>query len=168
MVARRDGRATARPPGRVAPTWTRVQCSGQLCSAFRGRSVHGISPGGYSCTCQPGYTGNGLPNGTRCTDINECVEGTGPNCVATGSGGVCTNSVGSFACSCLIGMVRRQPRERDGMRRSQQYLGTNDCVLPGAGGVCTNTPSGSYSCSCLPRWDGWATAERRGPAARRC
>jgi len=36
------------------------------------------------------------------TDINECALST-DNCASPASGGLCTNIVGSFTCSCITG-----------------------------------------------------------------
>nr|XP_043619873.1 wall-associated receptor kinase 2-like [Erigeron canadensis] len=52
---------------------------------------------GYRCKCDPGYRGNPyiLPNG--CQDINECEEHQ-DDCLYG-----CTNTNGSYTCSCLWG-----------------------------------------------------------------
>ena len=54
------------------------------------------SPGSYDCSCINGYfedAASGL-----CVDIDECVLGI-DNC-DTDNGASCTNTEGSFACSC--------------------------------------------------------------------
>lgn len=69
--------------------------------------------GSYSCSCIAGYALNA--NNRTCignlivkyeyksfllfSDINECAKNNG-NCVQT-----CTNTFGSFSCSCLTGYV---------------------------------------------------------------
>lgn len=49
----------------------------------------------YSCTCGPGYTGDGLGS-DGCNDINECTLET-HNCNINAK---CTNTLGSFSCTC--------------------------------------------------------------------
>ena len=69
--------------------------------------------GSYDCTCNAGYTGNGLfCNGLHLlfkrvclvlehtTDIDECDESSNSEC---DSNGLCTNIVGSYECSCVDG-----------------------------------------------------------------
>ncbi|KAH6837559.1 hypothetical protein C2S53_009866 [Perilla frutescens var. hirtella] len=53
--------------------------------------------GGYRCTCDTGYQGNPylLPG---CTDIDECLDRNLNNCEK-----ICTNTLGSFKCSCPVG-----------------------------------------------------------------
>ena len=71
------------------------------------------SPGSFQCTCNPGYTGDGLhcysnatlPNShlilmlPLSSDVNECLDTPGP----CASNAVCTDSEGSFSCSCQPG-----------------------------------------------------------------
>lgn len=47
----------------------------------------------FSCTCLPGYTGNGH----QCTDVDECSEN---RCHPSAT---CYNTPGSFSCRCLPG-----------------------------------------------------------------
>ncbi|XP_078603619.1 uncharacterized protein LOC144877552 isoform X4 [Branchiostoma floridae x Branchiostoma japonicum] len=53
------------------------------------------TPDSFTCTCNPGYTGNGV----TCTDVDECASNNG------GCEGTCTNNVGSFDCACGAGLV---------------------------------------------------------------
>ena len=53
------------------------------------------SPGGFSCSCKPGFTGDPFVN---CYDVDECLDRT-----ACGREGVCENLPGSFTCSCPNG-----------------------------------------------------------------
>ncbi|KAJ7390566.1 hypothetical protein OS493_024604, partial [Desmophyllum pertusum] len=56
-----------------------------------------------TCACYQGYKSNPYDN-RRCIDVNECHTGRVCSCGFTGSGNVCgarcTNTVGSFRCSC--------------------------------------------------------------------
>jgi EGF domain/Calcium-binding EGF domain len=55
-------------------------------------------PGGsFSCACQAGYTGDGF----TCTDIDECATGA-DNCHDATM--TCTNTPGSFFCTCKGGL----------------------------------------------------------------
>ena len=51
------------------------------------------------CTCKDGYEGNGI----TCTDINECAEEN--DCDSRVDRGICTNTVGSYLCSCAEGFT---------------------------------------------------------------
>eukprot|EP01116_Phalansterium_solitarium_P014378 TRINITY_DN32005_c0_g1_i1.p1 TRINITY_DN32005_c0_g1~~TRINITY_DN32005_c0_g1_i1.p1 ORF type:complete len:261 (-),score=48.12 TRINITY_DN32005_c0_g1_i1:42-824(-) len=51
--------------------------------------------GGYECRCKPGY----WFSGTRCLDIDECLERLDSVCMA----GTCVNEPGSFRCECPPG-----------------------------------------------------------------
>ena len=80
-----------------------------------------------------------------CMDINECditnikMNGTG----YCGQYTTCTNTVGSFTCSCISGYVSHTAwvgcRDKD-----ECTEGGNDCK---ANTDCTNTP-GSWTCAC--------------------
>ncbi|KDP42937.1 hypothetical protein JCGZ_23879 [Jatropha curcas] len=53
---------------------------------------------GYRCICKDGFTGNPyLPQG--CQDIDECKEPDKYKC-----DGSCKNTIGSYTCSCPLGM----------------------------------------------------------------
>ena len=52
----------------------------------------------FTCACHAGFTDdNG--DGTVCTNIDECTDGT-DNCSDPVVGGICTDNPGSFVCSC--------------------------------------------------------------------
>ncbi|KAL2906976.1 Wall-associated receptor kinase 5 [Bienertia sinuspersici] len=53
--------------------------------------------GGYRCSCLPGYEGNPylIPG---CTDIDECANSSSNPC-----SDICTNTLGSYICSCPKG-----------------------------------------------------------------
>ncbi|EGC34621.1 hypothetical protein DICPUDRAFT_34701, partial [Dictyostelium purpureum] len=85
----------------------------------------------YSAVCPVGYTGT-APN---CVDVNECSTNNG-GCAQT-----CTNTPGSFACSCAAGYTLNP----DG----KGCTDINECATSNGGcaQTCTNSP-GSFACSC--------------------
>ena len=107
------------------------------CATNNGGCAAGVTctntPGGFTCgACPVGYTGNG----TSCTDLNECATANG-GCAQT-----CTNSVGSYSCSCASGYTL------DANGHSCDDV--NECA-GGNGGcaqICNNT-AGSFACACM-------------------
>ncbi|XP_078603719.1 uncharacterized protein LOC144877607 isoform X4 [Branchiostoma floridae x Branchiostoma japonicum] len=89
------------------------------------------TPDSFTCTCNPGYTGNGV----TCTDVDECASNNG------GCGQTCTNNVGSFVCSCGTGYILNA----DGLACDD----VDECANNngGCGQTCTNN-IGSFVCSC--------------------
>eukprot|EP00043_Microstomoeca_roanoka_P014249 m.140633 g.140633 ORF g.140633 m.140633 type:complete len:1712 (+) comp15967_c0_seq1:231-5366(+) len=104
--------------------------------------------------CLDGYTTNGLNTGgafffavcqadgvlrtlapTACLDVDECAYNV---CDQT-----CTNTLGSFTCSCLSGYVAVSATECQDVNECE--LGT-PCASD-SHAVCQNTP-GSFSCGC--------------------
>lgn len=55
------------------------------------------TPGGSTCSCNSGYTGDGL----TCADVDECAAATSPCSAHAG----CTNMPGSFTCTCEAGFT---------------------------------------------------------------
>ncbi|KAI3958896.1 hypothetical protein MKX01_023572 [Papaver californicum] len=53
---------------------------------------------GYLCTCNEGFDGNPYLS-PGCQDVNECDDPSGSPCV-----GICTNTIGSYNCSCPKGI----------------------------------------------------------------
>ena len=61
-----------------------------------GNAICSNSPGGFSCACRAGYTGD--PN-VNCYDINECSNDRG----ICGREAQCQNVPGAFKCTCFNG-----------------------------------------------------------------
>ncbi|XP_026396527.1 wall-associated receptor kinase 1-like [Papaver somniferum] len=61
------------------------------------RCVNSDNNPGYLCTCDEGYGGNPYLS-PGCQDVNECDDPSGSPCVE-----ICTNTIGSYICSCLKG-----------------------------------------------------------------
>ena len=55
--------------------------------------------GSYRCICNRGFKPDAASDGTKCIDVNECLQRPGP-CEHE-----CTNSWGSYTCSCPHGYV---------------------------------------------------------------
>ena len=87
------------------------------------------SLGSYSCSCDPGYSGDGK----SCTDNNECANDP------CDSNAKCTNTLGSFTCVCNTGFTG------DGLTCSDD----NECDFDpcDANASCTNTVGG-HTCDC--------------------
>ncbi len=103
------------------------------------------APENFTCTCAPGFVGNGRLSGTGCTDVNECalmVDDCSP--LAT-----CTNTPGSFTCACNPGY------QGDG----RTCTDIDECMDPvladrcSADAICNNLV-GSWECVCNPGYRG--------------
>ncbi|KAM9996594.1 hypothetical protein ACTFIZ_001538 [Dictyostelium cf. discoideum] len=91
--------------------------------------------GSYLCGCP---SNNGFSNnGTYCQDIDECLDGNNGGCQQN-----CTNSIGSFECSCDPG-YNLNGFSCDDINECE--TGDNKCV--GEFTSCQNTV-GSYLCAC--------------------
>eukprot|EP00731_Ephydatia_muelleri_P031796 Em0023g303a len=91
--------------------------------------------------------------GVRCVDINECLTNNG------GCSQNCTNTIGSYYCSCnksyVLGSDGHSCNDVDDQMvsialMSNECNGNNSC---GMNANCTNT-IGSYQCSCLVGFEG--------------
>jgi hypothetical protein len=102
-------------------------------------AVCATTPSSHTCTCNPGYSGDGL----TCFDVDECALGVCPVY------SLCVNTEGSFYCACTGGFCGEAPTCGD----------CNECVGEGTGNdcdvhaLCINTV-GSFVCQCEPGWHG--------------
>ncbi|XP_043926092.1 uncharacterized protein LOC122800843 [Protopterus annectens] len=115
-------------------TTTTLSCKDLSCSPNSTCQWNGTS-GSYSCTCKPGFSGNG----TSCTDIDECPQ---VNC---GPNSVCRNTIGSYTCVCKYGFTGN----------GTSCVDINECLLVNCGpnSNCQNT-LGSYICACNNGYSG--------------
>ncbi|XP_028408888.1 fibrillin-2-like [Dendronephthya gigantea] len=88
---------------------------------------------GFSCRCNPGYTGNGV----SCNDFNECLF---PN--YCDSNALCTNSPGSYQCTCKSGFILNDKNGTVCQDVDECSDGIYNCP-PNAS--CTNT-DGTFLC----------------------
>jgi len=111
------------------------------CIGVDAKCIHGecrdIGAMAYRCKCTPGYTD------FKCdADINECGQMT-DNCDR--EHGVCTNTFGSWECSCQDGYF--------GTGEVGDCEEVNDCAQnPCEHGSCEDTGN-AYACSCDAGWD---------------
>ncbi|XP_060594972.1 fibrillin-2-like [Ruditapes philippinarum] len=88
--------------------------------------------------CKEGY--NLHENDRTCTDMNECLNNNG-GCFHT-----CSNTEGSFICSCIDGYDLHTDR--------RTCIDNNECLdnNGGCAHICTNT-DGSFTCACNDGFD---------------
>ncbi|XP_040297371.1 uromodulin-like [Bufo bufo] len=113
---------------------SRGNCSKSDCDPYASCEELG---GFHECTCSAGFQGDGL----NCHDIDECGDYFLSNC-----DGYCTNTIGSFNCSCFPGL---EYVENEGCIDINECL-NHDCH-PFA--TCTNY-YGFYTCTCLGGYNG--------------
>ncbi|MBT9555020.1 MAG: hypothetical protein IV100_03275 [Myxococcales bacterium] len=127
---------------------------------------NGFEGDGKACaptTCNPGYITNASGD---CVDLNECTTGQN-DCAPSTAGGQCINKPGSFECACKAGLSGDGKTCGCGqgyeigstgscVDMNECTAGTSTCVPDALGGKCSNKP-GSFTCSCLPGWDGDGT-----------
>merc|ERR1712083_101457 len=90
--------------------------------------------GGYQCFCKHHLCDVRPTNGTKCTDVDECSVRNG------GCQHECTNTEGSFVCSCRDGYnLNTNTRSCDDV--DECAADSNPCA---AGELCANTHGGYY------------------------
>merc|ERR1712205_206486 len=95
--------------------------------------------GGFECTCDAGYTGDGV----TCTDVDECLAAP---CDANAA---CTNTEGGFECTCDAGYTG------DGATCTQvTFCAAGIC---GSGSVCCEASCGACGGSGCGRRPGGAS-----------
>jgi hypothetical protein len=104
MAAAPAAAGVAAPGMAASPTVVPPSMQGQP----NGGCSHGCQnlPGGFICTCPPGYVLDEDPElenpGKSCKDVDECTDR--PDLVhCEGEGVVCQNTPGSFTCGCAEG-----------------------------------------------------------------
>ncbi len=103
----------------------------------------------FSCTCNSGYTGNGV----SCSPINECAThdaGDSNPCNNNGDAtATCTsNAPGAltYSCTCTTGFTSSGGSTPACV--SNCPAGQSTPGAPCGNGICTNTTPGAWSCAC--------------------
>lgn len=105
------------------------------------------------CACLDGFEGNPLvsTNNTGCRDINECntTSPTGERLNNCGPNSFCTNTAGSFFCTCQKGYTGNPVAGCTDIDEC-----STNATICGTFGTCNNIP-GSYTCTCASgyKWD---------------
>ncbi|CAH0559244.1 unnamed protein product [Brassicogethes aeneus] len=94
------------------------------------------TPGSFVCECAHGFDVS--PDGTLCTDHDECAE------IGMCTNGICTNTDGSFRCQCKNGF-KLSPTGFACVDIDECDENSRICL----NGRCENT-QGSYTCACFP------------------
>jgi len=112
---------------------------------------------GHNCSCHVGYLGNG----TVCLDVDEC-NGTH---TCDRRMGVCTNTDGSFTCTCDPSIIGRDANAYESVNDGTYCRDRNECSATRVqelwghncheNAECSNT-DGSFTCACKI-WDYTAT-----------
>ncbi|KEP65852.1 UNVERIFIED_CONTAM: calcium binding egf domain-containing protein [Hammondia hammondi] len=101
------------------------------------------SDASVTCSCMPGYEGNGGQPGIDCTDIDECENDP---CPVNSS---CINTSGSFKCECAKGFSMGS----DGVCVAKNYCDTDEHDCDPILATCKQLV-GSYTCECKPNLTG--------------
>ena len=127
-------------------------CGDKVCGAH---AVCSGEVGAQSCTCSPGYEGDG----TTCTDVDECARGL-DNC---DSNATCSNTDGHFTCACQKGYTG------DGTTCTDVDECANHTSTCDPNATCDNTP-GHFECTCKPGYtgDGFACSAAQGCSTLSC
>jgi hypothetical protein len=120
------------PSATVGLSYIQTNVEKELCRPDYALSCGFTESDGYQCFCQWGYCDTRPMNGTDCQDVNECLINNG------GCQQLCSNSPGSFSCSCGTGFV--PTADGKGCNDVNECLG-NPCTS----GSCVNS-LGSYYC----------------------
>ncbi|XP_067390114.1 adhesion G protein-coupled receptor E3-like [Emydura macquarii macquarii] len=118
------------------------------------------TPGSYSCSCIEGYESSSgkitfmKANENTCRDIDECL---GPSRADCGPHAHCTNTPGSYYCSCIDGYESSSGKATFRSASENTCRDIDECLGPsradcGPHAHCTNMP-GSYSCSCIEGYE---------------
>jgi hypothetical protein len=127
------------------------------------RCVPGVRPGGataedssggggYHCVCDAGWSGTGW----ECANVDECAAGRGrirTHRTASWDGPcadrqVCTDTQGSFTCSCEQGFAPTAEGRCEDV--DECLAGTHNCL---ADGLCDNL-QGGFLCRCMKGFNG--------------
>uniref|UniRef100_A0A4W6DVM5 Adhesion G protein-coupled receptor L4 n=1 Tax=Lates calcarifer TaxID=8187 RepID=A0A4W6DVM5_LATCA len=111
-------------------------------SCHQNATCKALNGSNNACYCNHGYTGDGT---TFCNDDNECQNVTN----ICGDRGTCTNTVGSYYCTCVsgytsTGVAKFQPNDGTECHDIDECLTGPVC---GPNSHCHNT-NGSFNCTC--------------------
>jgi hypothetical protein len=91
------------PDGNGSCVPTTNECNANPCDANATCNDPSSAMNDYTCTCKAGYTGDGKPSGTGCTDIDECAG----NPCGAGRGTCTQNAPGQgYTCACAGGFMQ--------------------------------------------------------------
>jgi hypothetical protein len=110
----------------------------ELCRPYYDVNCRYTTYGGYQCFCQWGACDVRPMNGTTCVDVNECSTNNG------GCAQQCSNSAGSFSCSCGTGFQLAQD-QRTCVDINECNSGSGSAGPCIGNALCINT-YGNYYC----------------------